>query len=156
MIQSGGFLGNLLGKLAGLLMKVAMPLAKNVLAPLGISAAMSAIDGSIKKNMFGSGTTTLIISNDEMDDILKIVKSLENSGLLLKGVSETIQHEAKEQRGGFLSMLLGTLDASLLGDILSKVLSGKGVIRAGEGTITAGYGSKRPSLKKVCLFRHIL
>ena len=82
--------------------------------------------------------------NDKMDDILKIVKSLENSGLLLKGVSETIQHEAKEQRGGFLSMLLG---ASSLGDILSKGLSGKGVIRAGEGTIRAGYGSKRPSLK---------
>ena len=143
IIQSGGFLGNLLGKLAGPLMKVAMPLAKNVLAPLGISAAMSAIDGSIKKKMLGSGTTTtLIISNDEMDDILKIVKSLENSGLLLKGVSETIQHEAKEQRGGFLSMLLGTLGASLRGDILS----GKDVIRAGEGTIRAGYGSKRPSL----------
>ena len=83
VIQSGGFLGNLLGKLAGPLMKIAMPLAKNVLAPLGISAAMSAIDGSIKKEMFSSGTTTLIISNDEMDDILKIVKSLENSGLLL-------------------------------------------------------------------------
>ena len=81
---SGGFLGNLSGKLAGPLIKVAMPLAKNVLAPLGISAAMSAIDGSIKKKMLGSGTTTLIISNDEMDDILKIVKSLENSGLLLK------------------------------------------------------------------------
>ena len=140
MIQSGGFLGNLLGKLAGPLMKVAMPLAKNVLAPLGISAAISAIDGSIKKKMLGSGMTTLIISNDEMDEILKIV----NSGLLLKGVSETIQHEAKEQRGGFLSMLLGTLGASLLGDILS----GKGVIRAGEGTIRAGYGSKKPSLKK--------
>ena len=76
-----------------------------------------------------------------MDDILKIVESLEDSGVLLKGVSETIQHEAKEQRGGFLSMLLGTLGASLLGDILS----GKGVIRAGEGTIRAGYGSKRPS-----------
>ena len=97
-----------------------------------------------------------------MDDILKIVKSLEDSGLLLKVVSETIQHEAKEQRGGFLSMLLGTLGASLLGDILSKGLSGKGVIRAGErtiragkgviragaGTIRAGYGSKRSSLKK--------
>ena len=93
--------------------------------------------------MLGSGMTTLIISNDEMNDILKIVKSLENSGLLLKGVSETIQHEAKEQRGGFLSMLLGTLGASLLGDILS----GKVVIRAGEGTIRAGYGSKRPSVK---------
>ena len=93
--------------------------------------------------MLGSGTTTLIISNDEKDDILKIVKSLEDSGLLLKGVSETIHHETKEQRVGFLSMLLGTLGASLLGDILS----GKGVIRAGEGTIRAGYGSKRPSLK---------
>ena len=97
--------------------------------------------------MFGSGTTTLLISNDEMDEILKIVKSLKNSGLLLKGISETIQHEAKEQRGGFLSMLLGTLGASLLGDILSKGVSGKGVIRAGEGTIRAGYGSKKPSLK---------
>ena len=147
MIQSGKFLGNLLGKLAGPLMKVTMPLAKNVLAPLGLSAAMPAIDGSIKKKMLVSGATTLIVSNDEMDKILKIVKSLENSGVLLKGVSETIQHEAKEQRGGFLSMLLGTLGASLLGDILSKGLSGKGVIRAGEGAIRAGYGSKRASLK---------
>ena len=145
MIQSVGFLGNLLGKLAGPLMKVAMPLAKNA---LGISAAMSAIDGSIQKMMLGSeatkgaGTTTLIISNVEMDDILK-----KDSNVLLKGVSETIQHEAKEQRRGLLRMLLGTLGASLLGDILSKGLSGKGVIRAGEGTIRAGYGSKRPSLK---------
>ena len=148
MIQSGVFLGNLLGKLAGPLTKIAMTLAKNVLVPVGISAAMSAIDGSIKKKVLGSGMTTLIISNDEMDDVLKIVKSLENSGLLLKEVSETIQHEAKEQRGGFLSMLLGTLGASLLGDISSKGLSGNGVIRAGEVTIRAGYGSKRPSLKK--------
>ena len=144
MRQSGGFLGNLLGKLAGPLMKVAMPLAKNVLAPLGISAAMSAIDGSIKKKMLGSGTTTLIVSNDEMDDILKIVKYLEDSNVLLKGVSETIQHKAKEKRGG-----LGTLGASLLGDILSKGLSGKSVIRAGEGTIRAGYGSKKTFLKKI-------
>ena len=156
MIQSGGFLGNLLGKLASPLMKVAMPLAKKVVAPLITSAAMSAIDGGIKKKMLGSEVTTLIISNDEMNDILKIVKSLENSGLLLKGVSETIQHEAKELRGGFLSMLLGTLGASLLGDILSKGLSGKGVIRAGEGTLRAGYGSKKPSLKFFLLFRHIL
>ena len=156
MIQSGGFLGNLLGKLAGPLMKVAMPLAKNVLAPLGLSAAMSAIDGSIKKKMLGSGATTLLISNNEMDDTLEIVKSLENSDVLLKVVSETIRHEAKEQREGFLSMLLGTLGASLLSDVLSKVLSGKGVIRAGEGTIRAGYGSKRRSLKKFCFFHHIL
>ena len=137
-------------------MKVAMPLAKNILAPLGLTAAMSAIDGSIKKKMLGSGTTTLIISNDEMDDVLKIVKSLEDSNVLLKRVSETIQHEAKEQRGGFLSMLLGTLGASLLGDILSKGLSGKGEIIAGEGTVRTGYGSKRPSLKKFLLFQHIL
>ena len=98
--------------------------------------------------MLGSGATNSIISNDEMDDVLKIVKSLENSGVLLKGVTETIQHEAKEQRGGFLSMLLGTLGASLLGDVLLKGLSDKGVIRAGEGTIRAGYGSKGSSLKK--------
>ena len=83
-----------------------------------------------------------------MDDILKIVKSLENSGVLLKAVSKTIQHEAKEQRGGFLGMLLSTSDASLLGDVLSNGLSGKGVIRAGEGAIRAGYGSKGSSLKK--------
>ena len=111
-------------------MKVAIPLAKNVLAPLGLTAAMSEIDRSIKKKMLGSGTTTLIISNNEMNDIIKIIKSLEDSGVILKGVSETIQHEAKEQRGGFLSMLLGTLGASLLGNLLT---GGKGVIRAGEG-----------------------
>ena len=97
----------------------------------------------------GHNNTTLIISNDEMDDILKIVKSLEDSGVLLKGVSETIQNEAAEQREAFLSMLLGTLGASLFGDILSKNLSGKAVIRAGERTIRAGYGSKRFSLKNV-------
>ena len=84
----------------------------------------------LKKKMLGSratkgaGTTNLIISNDEMGDILKIVKSLEDSEVSLKGVTETIQHEAKEQREGFLSMLLGTLGASLLGDVLSKGLSG--------------------------------
>ena len=155
MIQSGGFFGRLFDPLlkTGLpLMKsVIKPLAKSVLIPLGLTAAASAADAGIHKKILGSGhnnNTTLIISNDEMDDILKIVKSLENSGVLLKGVSETIQHEAKEQRGGFLSMLLGTLGISLLGDVLSKSLSGKGVISAGEGTIRAGYGSKRASLKK--------
>ena len=75
--------------------------------------------------MLGSGTTTLIISNDEMNNII----SLENSGVLLKAVNETIQHEAKEQRGGFLSILLGTLGASLLGNLLT---GGKDVVRAGE------------------------
>ena len=153
MIQSGGFLGRLLDPLlkTGLpLIKIVIKsLAKSVLIPLGLTAAASAADAGIYKKILGPGhnNTTLIISNDEIDDILKIVKSLENSGVLLKGVSETIVNEAKEQRGGFLSMFLGTLGASLLGDILSKGLSGKGVIRAGEGIIRAGYGSKRFSLK---------
>ena len=82
-----------------------------------------------------------------MDDILKIVKSLEKSGVLLNGFSETIHHEAKEQRGGFLGMSLGTLGASLLGDVLSKGLYGKSVITAVEGAVRAGYGSKGSSLK---------
>ena len=76
MIQSGGFLGSLLNKLAGPLMKVAISLAKNVLAPLGITAAASAIDAGIQKKIHGSGTTTLIISNEEMNDIIKIVQAL--------------------------------------------------------------------------------
>ena len=91
------------------------------------------------KKILWSGNTTLIISNDEIHDIIKIVKSLEDSGLLLKGVSETVQNEAKEQKWGFLSMLLGTVDANLLGNILA----GKGINRAGEGVIRAGYGNKK-------------
>ena len=155
IIQSGGFLGRLLGPLLKtglpLIKSVIKPLAKSVLIPLGLTAAASAADAGIHKKILGSGhnNTTLIISNDEMDDILKIVKSLEDSGVLLKGVSETIQNEAKKQRRVFLSMLLGTLGASLLGDVLPKGLSGKGIIRAREGIIRAGYGSKRSSLKKI-------
>ena len=106
LIQSGGFLGKLLSKLAGPLMKVAMPLAKNVLAPLGLTAAVSAIDGSIQKKIHGSGVK-LIIEEEYIQDIIKIIKELENSDILLKGVSKTIENEVEEQRGGFLSMLLG-------------------------------------------------
>ena len=154
MIQSGGFLGRLLGPLlrTGLpLMKsVIQPLTKSVLVPLGLTTAASAADAGIYKKILGSGhnNTTLIISNDEMDDILKIVRSLEDSGVLLKGVNETIKNEATEQRRGFLSMLLGTLGASLLDDLLTKNVSGKGTIRAGEEAVRTGYGSKRSSLKK--------
>ena len=78
-----------------------------------------------------------------MEGILKIGRSLEDAVLLLEGVSETIKNEAKEQKGRFLSMLIGTLGASLLGNMFS----GKGVIRAGEGTVRVGYGSKRSSFK---------
>ena len=91
-------------------MKVAIPLAKSVLAPLGITAAASVIDAGIQKKIHGSGTTTLIIANEEMNDIMKIVNALEDSNILLKGVTKTIRNETKEQKGGFLSMLLGTLE----------------------------------------------
>ena len=96
--------------------------------------------------------TIRIISNDEMKDIIRIVKSLEDSGLLMEGVSKTIQNEAKEQKGRFVNMLLGTLDASLLGNILA----GKGTDRAGEkgivkrqgrGIVRAGYGNKNKIVK---------
>ena len=142
MVQSGGSLGRLLGTLleTGLpLMKnVIKPLTKSILIPLGLTASASAADGGIHKKILGSGTTTLIISNDEMKDIITIVKSLEDSGLSLKGVGKTSQDKVKEQKGGFLSMLLGTLGASLLGNILAD----KGIHRAGEGVmeIKDGYG----------------
>ena len=90
------------------------------------------------KKIFGSGKTTLIISNDEMKDIIKIIKSLEDSGLLLKRVSEAVQNETKEQKGRFVSMLLGTLGAILLGNILAS----KGIARAGEVIERVGEGNK--------------
>ena len=117
-------------------MKVGMPLDKNVLAPLRLTAAMSAIDGSIQKKIHGSGVK-LIIEEEDMQDIIEIIKELETSDILLKGVSKTIGNEIKEQRGGFLSMLLGTLGASLLGNLLT----GKGIMRAGDGIVRAGEGS---------------
>ena len=86
----------------------------------------------------GSGNTTLIISNDEIEDPIKIVKSFEDSGLLLKGVTESVQNEVKEQKGGFLSMLLGTLGASLLGNLLA----GEAINRSAEGIVKAGEGNK--------------
>ena len=147
LIQSGGFLGKLLSKLAGPLMKVAMPLAKNVLTPLGLTAVMSAIDGSIQKKIHGSGVN-LIIEREDMNDIMKIIEALENSGILLKGVTKTIENETKEQRGGFSSMLLGTLGASLLGNLLT----GKGFMRAGDGIVRAGEGSKKTPKIRCYLF----
>ena len=93
------------------------------------------------KKILGSGnnTATLIISNNKMKDVIEILRFLEDSSLLLKEVSETIQNEAREQKGGFISMFLGTLGASLLGNILA----GKGVNRAGEGIVRAGYGNEK-------------
>ena len=96
-----------------------IPWAKSILAPLGITAAASAIDARILKKIHGSENTTLIISNEEMNDILKIIEALENSDILLKGVTKTIKNETKEQKRGFLSMLLGTLGASFLRNLLA-------------------------------------
>ena len=110
-------------------MKVAVPLAKIFLAPLGITAAASAIDGAIQKKIHESGTS-LIISNEEMNDIMKIVQALEDSNILLNGFTKTIKSETKEQKGGFLSILLGTSGASLLGNLLS----GKGIVKSGYGS----------------------
>ena len=126
MIQPGGFLGRLFGPFLktglALMKNIIKPLVKSVLIPLGLTAAASGADAGIHKRILGSGNihsstalhnnnTILIISNDETKDIIKIVKSLEDSSLLPEGGSETIQKEAKEERQGFLSMLLGTLDA---------------------------------------------
>ena len=114
------------------------PLAKSILIPLGLTAGASTVDAGIYKKILGSGcrhssssvshnTTTLIISNNEMEDIIKIVKSLENSGLLLKGVTKTVQNEVKKQKGWFLSMLLDTLGASNITNIMTE----RGINREG-------------------------
>ena len=147
MIQSGALLGRLLGPLLKtglpLIKTVINPLAKSILIPLGLTAAASTADAGIHKKFLGSGhnhpsSRTPIISNDEIEDITKIVKSLEDSGLLLKAVTETGQNVVKEQKRGLLSMLLGTLGASLLGNILSgkeaiATSQGRGIYRAGKG-----------------------
>ena len=113
--------------------------AKSVLIPLGLSADIWAADAAIQKKIFGSGrlsdlaspTKALIISNKQMEDIMKIVKPSEKSGLLLKWTSETIKNEVRKQKGVFLSMALWTIAAS----ILENTLTGKRVIKAGESTI---------------------
>ena len=120
---------------------VLTPLAKSVLIPLGLAAAASAADAEIHKEKLGwGGNTTLIMSNTAMEDLIKIV----DSGLLLKGVTESFQNEVKEQKGGFLSMLLGTLGTSLLGNLVTGKgvnKKGKGIHRAGEGIVRAGEGN---------------
>ena len=118
-------------------------LDKIVSIPLGLTAAASSADAGIHKITLGSRAATLITSNEEMEDIMKILKSLEDSGLLLKSVSEIIQTETKEQKGEFLSMILSTLGASLLGNMVTD----KRLNRAVEGKIRASYGSKGSSIK---------
>ena len=117
-----------------LVKNVLKSLAKNVLLPFGVSEGIPASDATIQKKIYGSGTTALIILKEEMGDIMKIVKLLEESGLLMQGISETVKNETKEQKGGFLLMLLGILAPSLLGSAVTR----REVIRAGKDTIRAG------------------
>ena len=120
------------------------PWQKNILAPLGITAAASAIDAVIQKKTYGSGLTTLIISNEKMNEIMEIIQALEDSHILLKGATKTIKNDINEQKGGFLGMLLGSLGASLLGNMLAE----KRIVRAGSGNkngkgiVRAGYGKE--------------
>ena len=133
-MQKGGFLAPLL--------KSGLPLLKSVIKPLGmlgLTAVVSATDAAINKKILGFGNhTTLIISNDDLNDLLEVLKSLEKNDILLDGITETVKNEVNEEKGGLLSMLLGILGASLLGNMLA----GRGVIRAGERTVRAGYQSK--------------
>ena len=123
-------------------MKAAIPLAK--MFQLHQELQLKTTAGILKK-IHSSGTTTLIISNEEMNAIMKIVQALENFNVLLKGVTKTIKNEIKEQKGGYLSMLLGTLGASLLGNLLAE----KGIVRAGsgdekgKGIVRAGAGKQQ-------------
>ena len=128
IIQSGGFLGKLLGPL----LKTGLPLLKLIVKPLGLlglTAASSAIDVGIQKKVLGSGstpkTTTLITSNENMNDIMKIIKSLEDSGILLKGVTKTIKNETKEQKGGFFIYVIGYFRSF----IIRKFIIGKMIFK---------------------------
>ena len=131
----------LLGRPLGPLLKTGLPLMKNVLKPLaksvlitlGLTATVSATDKVIQKKIFWSGMTTFIIFNEEMNEIIKIVKSFRESALLKKSVSEAIKNKAKRQRDEFLSMLLDALGASLL----VNLLVGKGVMTACKVAIRA-------------------
>ena len=123
------------------------PLPKSVLVPLGLTAVASITDAAIQKKPFGLGTATLVCLNEDLNDILKMFKFLKGAVLLILGVSEAVQNEAKEQKGKFLGTLLGTLCASLLGNMLAgkgvkrpklSNIYGQGIMRAGEDIIRAG------------------
>ena len=129
---------------------VLKPFAKSALIPLILTEAASATNADIHKKMFGSGRPLeLIVSNEEINDIMNLIQLFKESDLLIKGISGTSKNEAKEQKGRFLSVLLGTLGASLLGNLLTDkgttrvskatIRAGKGTIRAGEDTIRAGF-----------------
>ena len=119
IIQSWGFLGSLLSKLAGPLMKVAAPAAENILAALGITAAASAADAGIPKNAWFKDNSFNNFK-PKINDIIEIVQALEDSDITLKQITKTVKNKTKELKGGFLNMLLGTLGVSFVGKHVSK------------------------------------
>ena len=134
LIKEGGALGSILARFLPKLIKPAISLGKNILAPLGLNAAMSATDAAIQKKVYGSGTKTVRFSNKDLDDMTKIVKALEDSDVLMKGIAETLDMK----KGGALPlipMLLGTLGASLLtgSGMYGAGNHGQGLFRAGQG-----------------------
>ena len=149
------FLSSLVSTGLPLMENVLTSLAKRILVPLGLTKAVSARDVAIQKKIFGYGMKILIFSNEELDDIIKMFKFLEEAGLLIKRVSEAVENEVKEQKGGFLGMLAATLGASLFGNMVagrgmkSKIpereatIPGPGVTRAGEGFIRGSEGTTR-------------
>ena len=135
LIKEGGALGSILARFLPKLIKPAISLGKNILAPLGLSAAMSATDAAIQKKVHGYGTKAVKFSNKDLD-MTKIVKALEDSDVLMKGITETFINDIK--RGGALPlipMLLGTLGASLLTgrEMYRSGNQGQGLFRSGQG-----------------------
>ena len=151
LIKEGGALGSILARFLPKLIKPAISLGKNILALLGLSAAMSATDAAIQKKLYGSGTKTVKFSNKDLDDMTKIVKALEDSDVLMKGVTRTLKNDIK--KGGALPltpMLLGTLGASLL--------TGRGMYRAGnqgQGLFRAGQGIKKIIINAISSFNKL-
>ena len=136
IIKEGGALGSILARFLPKLIKPALSLGKNILAPLGLSVAMSATDAAIQKKMYASGTKTVKFSNKDLNDMTKIVKALEDSDVLMKGITGALKNDIK--KGGALSltpMLLGTLGASLLTgrEMYRAGNQGPGLVRAGQG-----------------------
>ena len=131
--------------------KVGALLAKLFFGILSTMTFVSAIDDTIQRKIRGRGVVragkeiTLVTSNEDIDDVIRIIKSLVNSGILLDGVRETVKHEVKKPERGFLGMLLETLGASVFGNILTR----KGVMRAGKGVAreARGYNNMNPMKK---------
>ena len=145
LIKEGGTLGSILARFLPKLIKPPISLGKNILASPGLSAAMSATDAAIQKKVHGYGTKTVKFSNKDLDDMTKIFKALENSDVLMKGITVTLKNNIKKGHAlPLIPMLLGTLGASLL--------TGRGLFRAGRGMYRSGNHGQRIKKKSLASF----